>query len=362
MRKIMILVGWACTGSLTLATVPVELVSIQKQDLKMTATQPISVEAFHTADIGARITGYVEAVLADIGTSVKAGQPLLKISAPDQQAKIDVLNAEKQQRTAAIASARADLKAAESDYRRTQSLANKGSVTEKAATEAQHKLEQARAALLSVEATLAVNNARLAEARQRLGYAIVAAPFDGIVAARLVDPGDLVIADAPVTLFRVAAVNTLRVVTYIPEREAIWLNHGDPAVLSFDAYPGQSFQASITRTAGVLDSKTRQMRAEIDLDNSKGLLFPGLYGRVVVELQTRRNALVVPAGTVRFNDGPPHVYAVENGTVKRIPVALGADTGTQIEIVSGLTGHEQIVTNSIGRLRSGEAVTVRKHH
>ena len=358
MKKIILLVGWACLSSRALAADPVELVSIQKQDLKITTTQPISVEAFHTADIGARVTGYVDAVLADIGTPVQAGQPLFKISAPDQEAKVAVFEAETLQRTAAIAAAQAELKAVESEQRRTQALADKGSVTDKAATEALHKLEQARAALLSVEAALAVSKARQAEAQQMLDYAVVTAPFDGIVAARFVDPGDLVIADAKVTLFQVAAVNTLRIVAYIPEREAVWLNNGDPAILSFDAYPGQSFQASVTRTAGVLDSKTRRMRTEIDLDNSKGLLFPGMYGQTQIELQNRRNALVLPAGAVRFNDGPAHVYAVENGVVKRIPVQLGVDTGPQIEIVVGLTGSEQIVANSIGRLRDGDAVTI----
>jgi len=148
-------------------------------------------------------------------------------------------------------------------------------------------------------------------------------------------------------------------VTYIPEREAIWLNDGDRVTLSFDAYPDQEFTANITRTAGVLDSRTRRMRAEIDLDNSQGLLLPGMYGSVTVELESRREAFVLPAGTVRLNDGAPHVYAVENDAIKRLPVTTGTDTGTEIEILSGLTGGEKIVANSIGRLRDGDAVVVK---
>ena len=104
------------------------------------------------------------------------------------------------------------------------------------------------------------------------------------------------------------------------------------------------------------------MRTEIDLDNSKGLLFPGMYGQAVVELETRRNALVLPAGSVRLNDGEPHVYTVENDTVKRLPVTLGNDNGILIEITSGLTGGEQIVANSLGRLRDGDAVTVKSRN
>ena len=74
------------------------------------------------------------------------------------------------------------------------------------------------------------------------------------------------------------------------------------------------------------------------------------------------NALVLPAGSVRLNDGEPHVYTVENDTVKRLPVTLGNDNGILIEITSGLTGGEQIVANSLGRLRDGDAVTVKSRN
>lgn len=348
MKKFVFLVLVIFAGRVAFAAAPVELVPVQKQDLSITTTQPVSVEAFHTASIGARITGYVKAVLVDIGSPVKAGQPLLEIDAPERIAAVEVLKAEIQQRKAAMA-------AAQSEQKRVKALADKGSVTEKAADESALRLRQATAAKR-------VTEARLVEAEQMLAYTTIAAPFDGIVSVRNIDPGDLVAADSGEVLIQVATLSPLRVVTYIPEREAVWLNNGDRASLTFDAYPGQSFTATISRTAGVLDSKTRRMRAEIDLDNRKGLLFPGMYGQVVVELETRRDALVLPAGSVRLNDGAPHVYSVENNAVKRLPVTLGTDTGTLIEIVSGLTGHEQIVANSIGRLRDGDAVTIQNRN
>jgi membrane fusion protein (multidrug efflux system) len=327
-----------------LSVAPVELIPVQKQDLNITTTQPASIEAFHTASIGARVTGYVKAVSVDIGTPVKTGQPMVEINAPELAAAVAVLKAEIEERNAAIA-------AAQSEQKRVTVLAEKGSVTEKAAQEADLRLQQTLAGKHVAES-------KLIEAEQMLAYTTLPAPFDGIVSIRNVDPGDLVTADSGEILVQVASVTPLRVVTFIPERDAVWLNNGDTATLMFDAYPGQSFKATVSRTAGVLDSTTRRMRAELDLDNSKGLLFPGMYGQVVVELENRRNALVIPADAVRLNDGAPHVYAVENGVVKRVPVTLGTDTGTQIEILSGLTGSEQIVANGIGRLRDGDVVTV----
>jgi len=360
MKLAILMVGWLVASNSVFAAEPVELVPIQQKDLKITTTQPVSVEPFHIADIGARISGYVGSVLVDIGSLVKAGQPLVKIDAPDRAARVQVLVSETMERAATVAAAEANQKAAASEQQRVQALADRGSVTEKAAVEAQLRLEQANAALQSAKASLSVSKARVAEAEQMLAYATITAPFDGIVASRNVDPGDLVIADTATNLLQVVAVNPLRVVTYIPEREAVRLNNGDPVTLSFDAFPGQSFPAKVTRTAGVLEPQTRRMRAEIDLGNDKGLLFPGMYGTVTIELHRRRNALVVPAASVRLNDGPPHVYTVKDGTVKRVSVQLGVDDGHIIEITSGLTGNEQIVANRIGRLQDGEAVIVAK--
>jgi len=358
MTKTCMIAGVVLACSTIHAASPVELIPVQQRDLKITTTQPVSVEAFHSAAIGARITGYVSEVLVDIGDIVKAGQPLLKISVPEMDAQLSVLEAEQNQSRADVNAAQARLEAVESEYGRLQELVRRGSMTDKAAEESRHRVEQARAELLSAQAAQEVAGSKLKEQQALLRYATVSAPFNGIVSTRFADPGDLVSKADATPLLRIARVDTLRAIAYIPEREAVWLNNGDPAVLSFDAFPGQSFKATVTRTAGVLDETTRRMRTEIDLDNSKGLLFPGMYGQVVVELQNRRKALVLPAGSVRLNDGAPHVYSVENGTVRRIPVELGVDTGTMIEITSGLTGSEQIVANSIGRLRDGEAVTV----
>lgn len=345
MKKQLPLTAGILVATLAQAAAPVELVPVQKKDLSITTTQPVSVEAYHTASLGARVTGYVSEVLVDIGTPVKKGQPMVQIDAPELAAAVEVLRAEIKDRDAAVA-------AAESENERVKALSEKGSITEKAAHEAKLRLQQAIAARQ-------VTKAQMAEAEMMVAYTQIPAPFDGIVSVRNVDPGDLVVADSGNVLLEIASVTPLRAVTYIPEREAIWVNNGDRVSLGFDAYPGQTFSAKISRSAGVLDGKTRRMRTEIDLDNKQGLLYPGMYGKVTVELEFRRDALVLPAGTVRLNDGAPHVYAVENNKIKRIPVTTGNDTGTEIEILSGLTGSEQIVANSIGRLRDGDAVSVR---
>ena len=132
---------------------------------------------------------------------------MVEIDTPELVAAVEVLKAETRERAAAIA-------AAQSEHKRVQALADKGSVTEKAAQEADLRFEQAKAAK-------SVTEAKRVEAEQMLAYSTIPAPFDGIVSIRNIDPGDLVSADSSITLIQVSSVSPLRVVTYIPEREAV---------------------------------------------------------------------------------------------------------------------------------------------
>lgn len=113
MKKTSLIVSAVLMRSITYAAAPVELVPVQKQDLHITTTQPASVEAFHTARIGTRVTGYVKSVHIDIGSIVKAGEPMVEIEAPEWSAAVVVLEAEVQQQRASIAAAEVRLAYAE---------------------------------------------------------------------------------------------------------------------------------------------------------------------------------------------------------------------------------------------------------
>lgn len=102
------------------------------------------------------------------------------------------------------------------------------------------------------------------------------------------------------------------------------------------------------------------MRVEIDLDNSKGELLPGMFGEATIHLENIENALVLPAGAVRFDERGTlaQVYVIENDKVKVVTVKTGLDDGTHIQILEGLTGSEQVVAGLIGGLSEGTAVKV----
>ncbi len=362
--RLILALGLSIASLEAFAAPSITVVNVEKRPLERTTTQPASIEAFHEADLNAKVTGYVDAVLVDIGSKVKAGQPLFRISAPEMKQQVAGLKGQLIQYENAKRAAEANLAAIESEADRIAALVAKGSLNAKVGQESVQRLETARAQTAAASGGLAAARSELKEIQALVEYATIKAPFDGIVTYRTVDPGDLVYSatsskgDAQ-PLMRVAQVSKLRAIAYIPESEAVWLDVGDAATLTFNSIPGKSFQGTIARTSGALDPSTRTMRAEVDINNANGALIAGLYGEMKIVLESQPSALLLPAGSVRF-DGPPHVYVLaSDNTITKTTVTLGLDDGNWLQILSGLKGDERIVGNLIGRLQDGDSVVVR---
>jgi RND family efflux transporter MFP subunit len=311
-----------------------------RRDFTLTSTQPGTAEAFFEADLGARVSGHVSELLVDIGTRVRAGQVLARITVP-------VLV---QARQAAMA----EVAAIESEHARIAVLVERNSMTRAALTESQSRMDIARA--------------RQAEIEAELSFATIEAPFDGVVTARTIDPGDIVYqASSPrggnQPLLRVARVDVIRVKAYVPERAAAWVDVGDPATVVFDAIPGAAFAGTVSRVAETLDPGTRTMLVEIDLDNAAGRIRPGYFGETRITLESRTQSLAVPAAALVTGDSGAAAFVVAaNGTVRRVDVTVGVTDAGWVEITGGLTGSERIATGpAVRQLSDGTAVTVTAH-
>jgi RND family efflux transporter MFP subunit len=145
----------------------------------------------------------------------------------------------------------------------------------------------------------------------------------------------------------------------IPERDAPLANAGDPATITLQALPGQVFEGTVSRTAGVLAESSRTLMLEIDLDNSDGTLLPGMFGQATIVLDSPAERLTLPASTVRFDEaGNSYVYVVNaSSEIDVVSVQTGLDDGNQIEITAGLDGAERIVGPLLRRLKAGQKVT-----
>ena len=357
----------------------VKTVSPQKITLRRTSSQPATVRAWHEAELFAKVAGYASKVTADIGDVVKAGQTLMQIDVPEmtkiyekQQAELSLLEYKREQFQASVGVARAELEALQSEYDRVQTLIKTKAVTQRIGDETKSRYESAKARLVVAEAevksaasSVMVGRKTLEETEVMMQYASLKAPFAGIVTQRSVDPGDLVrnkvsSDGSREPLFTVSKVDVLRVTVPIPERDAVWVKKGDIAEMSFTALPGVTFKDVVARRSGRLDSKTRTMVVEVDIPNANGRLIPGMYCKVEIIMQEKL-ALVVPAEAVRFNltGDVSIVYVVkDDNSILLVPVKTGIDNGHNIEILSGLSGGEQVVTGMLGRLKDGQVVSV----
>src|SRR4030081_1241790 len=164
-----------------------------------------------------------------------------------------------------------------------------------------------------------------------LAYCEIGAPFDGVVARRLVNRGDLVQAATSTRttpLFTVQRIDTIRVFCDVPENDVPHLHIGDLAIVKPYGFEGKPFVGTVTRSSLRLNPETRNMRTEIDLSNPEERLYPGMYAEVSLEMNRRPDALTVPAAAVGSDSAGNFVYTVTENRISRLAINIGlTDSG-----------------------------------
>jgi RND family efflux transporter MFP subunit len=234
-----------------------------------------------------------------------------------------------------------------------------------ATAQANVKVEEARllkaeADVNSAKASLELARANLQHITILLSYAAVRAPYEGIIARRLVDTGAFVQsaeAGKSEPLFTMVRVDRLRIVAEIPQAEASRVRIGQTAALQVDAAGGRLLPGKVVRFADFLDSATRTMRTEIELDDQAATLRPGMFGSVTIEFVNIPDALMLPAGAL-VPGSTPAVLVVEEGKARRRDIELGLKESGRVQVNRGLTGKEQVIADGVAGVRDGQAVTI----
>jgi RND family efflux transporter MFP subunit len=307
---------------------------------------PGSTLPFQQATLYARVNGYLERRLVDIGDVVKKGQLLAVISAPE-------LDQQLAQAKADLARAKADLEFARSNLARYEAADRDGAI-------AQGDLDQRRNAVHTAEATVQAVVATVQGLAEQQRFERVTAPFDGLVTQRNVDVGALIAAgsgSATTPLFALAQNDVLRVYVNVPQPFVDEVRVGQPVQMQTRALPGRIFKGAIERSAGSLDLATRTMLVEIDVPNSDGMLKPGMYVQVSFQAQRVGDRWRVPASAVVFDARGTRIGVVgADSKLEFRPVVLGRDFGGEIEIASGVTGDDSVVTTPSAALADGDLV------
>jgi len=335
------------TDAQSIPTVTVVEPSSDRQARQITL--PGTIQAFYSAPIYARVTGYVKSWSTDIGAHVTKGQELAEIDTPD-------LDQQLIQAQANLASAVAADQLAAVTANRWSRLLTSQTVSQQDENE---KASDALSKQAAVEAAEA--NVGQLEAFQR--YKHIVAPFDGIVTARRVDIGDLVSAgSAGDALFRISDLHKVRVYVQVPQAFAAQMRPGLKATLALPQYPDKLFQATLVTTSNSFDEASRTVQVELQADNSDNKLWPGSFTEVAFKLPAATNVLRVPATALVLDANGVRVALLGGDSkVTFRAIKLGRDLGDQAEVLSGLSSSDKLIDSPPEWLSEGDEVKVADH-
>jgi RND family efflux transporter MFP subunit len=310
---------------------------------------PANVQAFSDAPIYARTNGYLTRWYVDIGSRVKAGQLLAEIDTPE-------VNQQLRQARADLATSQANLSLSKITADRYAGLLKTDSVSKQESDNAAGDYEAKQAALQSAQA----NVKRLEELQS---FQKIYAPFAGVITARNTDVGALINSGSTTgtgnELFHIAQPDKLRVYVSVPQVYSQAAKPGLTADLTLAEFPGRRFEGKLVRTANAIDPTSRTLLVEISVNNPTGQLFTGSYAEVHLRLPTPTSSLILPVNTLLFRAEGLRVATVGPGLhVELKQITLGHDFGSEVEVVAGLNGSENVIINPPDSVVDGETVRV----
>jgi HlyD family secretion protein len=384
--------------------------TVKKSVFHRTTSQPANVAASNSVEVYPKVSGYIKAVNVDIGDSVKAGDKLVVIDAPELRYELDkakamvrqsqarlmlsksrIREAEAASKTvlAQIAAAEAEVKQAEASqtYRekqlkRIKELVERRAVEERLALEEEDhlrtaqaasfaaranvivekanlssteaKIETARAELLESQADLSLVTADLEKAQAAVDSCEIRSPIGGVVTRCNYQGGEF--ARAATTagsqpLLTIVYAKAVWIVTHVPDDDAPYLDVGDPITFRATASPDREYKGTITRTAFAEDPTTQSLMARISLDNADGRLRPGQVGSVTIHLEDHPNVITIPR-TAIFGQGYSRLLSPIGGPVSCYRMVDGHPRRTPIRLGGGDSG----VVEVLDGLKEGDTI------
>jgi len=334
------------------------IATVEANPATVSVTLPGTTAAFAAANIYARATGYIAKRNVDIGDHVIAGDLLAELAVPELDHQISQNEATLEQLKSALQQAVASKDLAQVTWDRDAPLVQKGWFTPQQGDTDRLTL-QARAAAVSVaEANVSSQQNLLKVLRQNRDYALVVAPFDGIITQRNVDVGSLVQGNAASGsfMFEVMQKNVIRVWVYVPQDSAFGVAPGIDAVIRVPELPDRKFSGTVTRIADALQSGTRTLLTEIDIPNPDSALRTGTYCIVELHIPRKTPSVLVSADAIIFNREGMQVAVVNDGKAELRKVNVKRDLGTRVEVDSGVKAGDQVILNPPVNLVDGSKI------
>jgi membrane fusion protein (multidrug efflux system) len=322
-----------------------------------------SVQPLEESVVYARASGYVRKWLVDIGDKVTEGQVLAEIDTPELDQELAQARAQLAQGRASLLQAQANRDLSQTNLKRYEQLVSGGVASQQDLDQRRGQARVDEASVTVAQATISAQQANVHRLSEGKTFAKVVAPFAGTVTSRTVERGALVGSGSPVPLFKIAALDPVRVFVAVPQNVAPSVRTGQPATVTVRELPAEPLQGTIARTAGALDRATRTMNTEVRVPNPEGKLLTGMFASVALTLPVPHRVVEVPA-TALFNGAKGLRLAVVDAEnkVHFIPITIERDTGATIQVATGLEGSERVVKLASAELSEGMTVEVQAPH
>jgi multidrug efflux pump subunit AcrA (membrane-fusion protein) len=355
----------------------VEVVTASEVPKTEELTLPGTVVPVSTNHIYARATGYLKTLNADIGDRVRRGQLLAVIESPDLDATVEQQRSLLQVSKAALNTARSQLALQQATYDRVHVLTQHGVLSQQDDDVALAAVKAATDAVQSAENNVNAETSALEHWTVLASYEQVRSPIDGTVTARNVDVGSFVSSSGagaglllnttsvqsnggPPTggaqggeLFQIANTHNLRTFISVPEEDAVNVQTGHEATLTFSELPGQQFHGKIIRSSDSLNQQTRTLLLEVQIQDPKLRLRPGMFASVQLHFNVQNPGILISGDSVIPRAQGQFVAVVDNDIVHLQQVRVGRDLGTAVYVTTGLRNGDQIVVNPTDSVQEG---------
>jgi RND family efflux transporter MFP subunit len=357
-------------------TVPV--VAVSRGDITNSVTVTAEFQPFQEVDVMAKVAGFVRTIKVDLGDHVREGQLLAELEIPEMTDEVSKAAAMVQQTGAEIAAARDELQRAESSHQiahlsftRLQDVAKRepGLIPQQELDEVRARDLVAEAQVATAKSKLRVEEqktvvARAEETRLRTlrDYATISAPFAATVTKRYANVGSMIQAgiasqSQAMPLVRLSQISTLRLSLPVPESLVPSVHIGRPVETRVKSL-GRAFEGRVARFASKVDPTTRTMVTEVDVANPSGIIKPGMFAEVALQVKNQQNVLTVPLEVIERAGSVTRVYTVDQaGLIRIVPVQLGIEDARRVEIVSGLEEGQHVITGRKAGLNAGDKAT-----
>ncbi|MBI3415352.1 MAG: efflux RND transporter periplasmic adaptor subunit [Verrucomicrobia bacterium] len=341
---------------------PVAVVKVSRADLAQELIVDAELRPYQEIELHAKVAGYLESISVDIGDHVEAGQLLAVIEVPELAD--DITRTEAMQKRSEQEVTRAEAAYEETHLAYVRLVAVEKSqpnlIAQQDLDAAQGKDRVAAATLAATKSQVDVARAEVSKLRTMLKYSRITAPFAGVITRRFADPGALIQAGTAsstqaLPLVRLSQNDRLRLVFPVSVSHVARIKMGDPAQVHVES-SSKPFLGTIARSTHKVDSATRKMEIEVDVLNRDMALVPGMYASVTLKLDRRERALAVPVEALARGQTTTVFVVNRENHIEERPLALGLETPSKIEVLSGLNENELVMIGNRTQVKPGQLV------